>query len=107
VIWPERNLILGRGLEPPKGPGLAPMSFLFPDADPAYAGYMHQGLVPVNAKPGEVTVRSPKESELRLHLENVMQHAHDEAAGAAGRVPGETVPSAPAEGIEATLNRTL
>jgi hypothetical protein len=40
-------------------------------------------------------------------LENVMQHAHDEAAGAAGRVPGETVPSAPAEGIEATLNRTL
>lgn len=74
VIWPERDLAAGEGLAPTTG-GSAPISFLFPDADPSYARSMRKGLVPAEAVPGSVTVRSPATEELETHLRNVLDNA--------------------------------
>lgn len=74
VIWPERDLAAGEGLQPAGG-GSAPISFLLPDADRASTHALRKGLVPNDAAPGSVTVRSPSARELENHLQNVLDHA--------------------------------
>jgi len=81
VIWPERDLAAGQGLSPTTG-GSAPISFLFPDADPSYARSMRKGLVPAEAVPGSVTVRSPATEELETHLRNVLDNVVEKPADA-------------------------
>jgi hypothetical protein len=92
VIWPERDLAAGEGLAPTGEDGTAPISFLFPDADPSYARGMRKGLVPSQAVPGTVTVRSPATTELKQHLENVLENARPERGS---------------DDVEAALQRTL
>jgi hypothetical protein len=83
VIWPERDLAAGEGLSPAAG-GSAPISFLFPDADPSYARAMRRGLMPQDAAPGSVTVRSPAANELESHLRNVLDNAAERPVKADG-----------------------
>lgn len=72
VVWPERDLAARQGVRPVAGEGLQPISVMLPDADASYARDIHRGLVPRDVAPGAVTVRAPKEAELRAHLTNVM-----------------------------------
>jgi len=87
VIWPERDLAAGQGLSPTTG-GSAPISFLFPDADPSYARSMRKGLVPAEAVPGSVTVRSPATAELETHLRNVLDNVVETPADAEAALKG-------------------
>ena len=81
VIWPERDLAAGEGLSPADGVA-APISFLLPDAEPSAAHGLRKGLVPRDAAPGSVTVRSPPAGELETHLRNVLDHAVGQSDGA-------------------------
>jgi len=72
VVWPERDLAARQGVRPVANAAVQPMSVMLPDADASYARDVHRGLVPRNVPPGTVTVRAPKEAELRAHLTNVM-----------------------------------
>jgi hypothetical protein len=76
VVWPERDLAAGTGVRPVTGADLQPMSFLLPDAAASYARNVERGLVPPGVRPGDITVRAPKESELQAHLVNVIAEGH-------------------------------
>jgi hypothetical protein len=72
VVWPERNLAAGSGVRPVAGADQQPVSFLLPDAAASYARNIERGLMPAGVVGGDVTVRAPKEQELRSHLVNVV-----------------------------------
>ncbi|MFM7108364.1 MAG: hypothetical protein ACKOZU_07150 [Planctomycetaceae bacterium] len=102
VVWPERDLASGGGLKPVAGPEQQPVSFLFPGADPSYARNMRP-LVPPKAKPGVVTIRSPKEGELTQHLINVMRESREKQPNAPKAGGSE---DSPAGDIEAALRQS-
>ncbi len=89
VIWPERDLAAGEGLAAAGG-GAAPISFLLPDADPSSTHELRKALVPREAAPGSVTIRAPATTELKEHIENVLDHAA-ETASAAGFAPSAAI----------------
>jgi len=72
VVWPERNLAAGSGVRPVAGADQQPVSFLLPDAAASYARNVERGLMPPGMVGDDVTVRAPKEQELRSHLVNVV-----------------------------------
>lgn len=76
VIWPERDLAAGKGVRQVEGEYLRPMSFLLPDSDPSDVQAVERALVPRDAGAYDVTVRSPKEWELRAHLEHVISEGN-------------------------------
>lgn len=101
VIWPERDLASGAGLGPVVGEQQQPVSFLFPGADPSYARNMRP-LVPPKARPGAVTIRSPKEEELTDHILNVVREA---AAAAPGTPPSSEGEAPPPRDVEDAVDR--
>ncbi len=74
VIWPEREFVSASSLDVFKDlaqDGRGPISFLCPDADPERARELAAAFTPAGAN-SEITVRSPKSSELLEHIDDVL-----------------------------------
>ena len=75
VIWPEREFVSASNLDVFKSfanDGRGPISFLCPDADPERARELAAALTPAAGANSEITVRSPKSSELLEHIDDVL-----------------------------------
>jgi hypothetical protein len=86
VIWPEREFVSASSLDVFKAlanDGRGPISFLCPDADPERARELAAALAPEGGDNAEITVRSPKSTELVEHIDDVLDTI--------GAAPGDTL----------------